>query len=387
MSTVTKSIAAFALCLMMAVPALGQNVSVSDYQVPVSSARKLLVNGSYNWQGTKDVPQTNSFHSDVLFSSFYSSLPFAWFLDASGAADHSLGVDWTTQGHVSGEVRKYIFDNQDWFASGRLTVDHQTGYAQPDMNARAAGGYGRYINATALAKAVRIEELLMKENVLKDHMPKETMIKIANIIERESEYQDTYGTTYEVQWFADIEKEAKSSGSLVGDGLGAIGLFRIREVLFPGQVGSPPVNTRYYGWDASAGVEFQVMEPHKLDVKKPALSLAANYAYPIDWSMQVNGGVEANTPVDSNFFKRVDVKGHIDYLYELSNRINFTSNYSVLYQKVPNIDALTTHQLNASFLFYIENSINYVVTGSISKTGQLDAVMGLSMSLQYRLLY
>lgn len=387
MSTVARCTVVLSFLLLLALAAYAQNVSINDYQFPVSSARNLLVNATYDWKGTKDIPQTNTFHSDASFYSFYSSLPFAWFLNANGSVDHSLGTDWNYNTFLQPKVNKYIFDDKDWFASGLLTFNYSKADSQPEIDAFVGAGYGRYLNATALAKAVRIEDLLLKENVIKDHMPKETMIKIANIIERESEYNDRYGTTYEVQWFSDIEKEVKASGLLVGDELGALGLFRIRQVLFPGQTGTPPVNNRYVGWDGSAGVTFQLMNPLKQDLRTPALTLIGDYAYPIDWSMQLNGNVQINTPMDSSFFKGYNVKGEVDYLYELSNRINFTTVYNLQYSKQPNIDAVTTHSLSANFLFYIENNINYVVTGSMIKSGDLDAVLGVSMSLQYRLLY
>jgi hypothetical protein len=253
-----------------------------------------------------------------------------------------------------------------------------------DINARIAGGYGRYIDATALAKAIRIEDHLMKENAIKDHMPKETMIKIANIIEREQEFKDLYGTTYEVQWFAAIEKEIKDSGALVGENLGAIGLYRIRQVLFGI---NEKVNPRYYGWDISAGIEKKLMDRYKADLGPAQLSLQGDYAYPIDWSMQANGKIKVNTPVDSSFFKRVIVTAHADYLYELSNRINFTATYDLIYDKPENLDAIKTHTVTAGFLFYIENNINYGFTASYTQVGDQPSVKAVNMTLQYNLFY
>lgn len=361
-----------------------QNVSISDYQVPVSSAKQLRLNADWSWGQTGDVPTANTINGSLLFKTFYSSLPFAWFVNANGTTNKTLSNDWQYATHLDGEARKYLWDNQDWFGSGGLSFDYAKSDSQPDINARIAGGYGRYIDATALAKAVRIEDHLMTENAIKDHMPKETMIKIANIIEREQEFKDLYGTTYEVQWFAAIEKEIKDSGALVGENLGAIGLYRIRQVLF---AINERVNPRYYGWDVSAGIEKKLMDRLKGDLGPAQLSIQGDYAYPIDWSMQANGKIKINTPIDSSFFKRVIINAQLDYLYELSNRINFTATYNLVYDKPMNVDAIKSHTVTAGFLFYIENNINYGFNASYSQVGDLPSVKAVNMSLQYNLFY
>ena len=384
MSIVMRCIFVLIFVLSICYISPAQNVSISDYQVPVSSAKQLRANANWNWSGTGSTPTANDLNGNVLFKTFYSSLPFAWFVNASGQANKSLNNEWQYATHADGTLRKYLWDNMDWFGSGGLTFDYAKSDSQPDISARIAGGYGRYIDATALAKAVRIEDHLLKENAIKDHLPKETMIKIANIIEREQEYKDLYGTTYEVQWFAEIEKEIKDSGNLVGENLGAIGLYRIRQVLF---AINERVNPRYYGWDASAGVEKKLVDRYKSPLGPAQLSVAADYAYPIDWSMQANGSVKINTPVDSSFFKQFTITGQADYLYEMSNRINFTAQYNLSYLKPANLDGISTQALSAGFLFYIENNINYGFQASYTKTGTNDPVSSVSMTLQYNLFY
>ncbi|MBU2635982.1 MAG: hypothetical protein KJ963_02690 [Bacteroidetes bacterium] len=365
-----------------------QNVSVSDYQVPVSSAKNLLLNANWNWAQTGDTVTTNNMSGAVFFRTFYSSLPFAWFIDADGAANRSLGNKWQLQTNLSGRVNKYVWDDQDWFGFGRARVRYERPAVGPEWDQPASdltigAGYGRFINATALAKAVRIEGHLLKEGVIKNHMPKEIMIEVANIIEREGEYKDLYGATYEVQWFKAIEEKIKESGELIGEHLGAMGFFRTRQVLFNIQ---EKVNDRYYGWDLSAGVLFELTKPFKSqEIGSPQLTIIGNYAYPIDWSMQLNAKAEASTPIDSNFFKQTNISVGTDFIYELSNKINWVTGYRLGLLKKPNVDAQTTHNLSSSFLFYLENQIYYGVTGSLSKIGDNATNLGISMSLQYRL--
>lgn len=365
-----------------------QNVSVSDYRVPVSSAKNLLLDANWNWAQTGDSVRTNNMSGAMFFKTFYSSLPFAWFIDADGAANRSLGKKWQLQMNLSGRVNKYIWDAQDWFGFGRARVRYERPaigpeWDQPASDLTIGAGYGRFINATALAKAVRIEMHLLKEGVIKDYLPKEIMIEVANIIEREGEFQDLYGATYEVQWFNAIEEKVKESGELIGEHFGAMGFYRTRQVLFNIQ---ERVNDRYYGWDLSAGVLFELTKPFKSQkIGSPQLTIIGNYAYPIDWSMQLNAKAEASTPIDSNFFKQTDIRAGTDFIYELSNRINWVTGYRLGLFKESDVDAQITHNLSSSFLFYLENQIYYGVTGSLSKVGDNDTNLGISMSLQYRL--
>jgi hypothetical protein len=133
------------------------------------------------------------------------------------------------------------------------------------------------------------------------------MIKIANIIERESEFQGVYGATYEKEWYEAIEKEIKDSGYLVGNALGAIGILRIQEVL-------KGINERYYGWDLNLGVLFNLSKRYNSPVNSPALAVSGEFSYPIVWSQQVDATASVNTPVDSTFFKQVVVAAGINYI-------------------------------------------------------------------------
>jgi len=97
--------------------------------------------------------------------------------------------------------------------------------------------------------------------------------------------------------------------------------------------------------------------------------------------------VKVNTPVDSSFFKGFTVTGEADYLYELSNKINFTAQYNLTYLKPVNVDGISTQALTAGFLFYIENNINYGFQAGYTKVGSADATETMSMTLQYNLFY
>ncbi len=362
-----------------------QNVKVTDYQVPVSSARILRFNGGFNWAQTNkngDVYTRNSnANGNFTFNYFYSSLPFAWFLDVNAAAEMN-DSKFTHDISISPSVRKYIWQDRDWFGYMSMNLQHQNTFDQIYSDVSAGYGYGRHIDATALAKAVRIEEHLIKENVIAGNLPKEVMIKIANIIEREQEYIGIYGATYETKWYEDIEEAIKSSYLLISDHVGAIGILRIQQVL---KGINERVNNRSYGWDLTLGINYVVSTADKYSKRPaPALIIGGRYSYPITWRNQINAKIDIYTPVDSSFFKTFTIRGNAEYIYEFSNKINFVTTYSLEYSRPENGPTLVLHSIRPGFLFYLENQIYLTVNAvwdksSINKT----TLMRTSVSLQY----
>lgn len=361
-----------------------QNVSVTDYDVPVSSAKILRLTGNYNWaQSSTDstkIVTANFASATAAFRYFYSSLPFAWFVDVDATGGKSYG-EYTHDVSIRPRIQKYLFDDKDWFGFASLDARHANTFKQIETNVLVGGGYGRFINATALAKTVRIEEHLIRENVIKGNLPKETMIKIANIIERESEYRGIYGDTYEKEWYEDIEKEIRDSGNLVGTSLGAIGILRTQQVL---KSINERVNERFYGWDLTLGALFNLSTRDKSPTSTPALALGGRFSYPIGWNSQVDLFANVNTPLDSNFFKDVNSVAGINYLYELSNRINFISGYRLDYFMPSVGESYADHSIVASFIFYLENQINLGINANLVRRGLTDITdLGTSVTLQY----
>ena len=236
----------------------------------------------------------------------------------------------------------------------------------------------------ALAKAVRIEEHLIKDEVLSDHLPKEVIIEVANIIERESEFRDIYGDTYETYWFDAIEDEIKKSDVLNGNSVGSLGILRMRQVLFGI---NERVNPRYYGWDVTTGFLFPLTNAYdSLGAGNPNLTIGGRSAFPLSWRTQVNTTADIFTPIDSSFFKEVRVRVGIDFIYELSNRINFISGYRFALFKPEGVTSIAEHNLSASFWYYLENNIYLTIRGDYSKQGAEPKIISTRIGLQYNLL-
>ena len=368
----------FTIVFLFAAYAAAQDVSITDYKVPVSMAKSLLLNADYNYSAVGDSTVANVGNGRVLYKHFYSSLPFSWNIDVD-ASGSKLDDETRHSVYLTTGVNKYLSDESNFFGFGRLQASHVKGFKQMQSRLSTGAGYGRFISATAFAKAIRIDNFLLKEDVITGHLDKETLIKLGNIIEREAEFKDKYGATYEPRWYETMEEVIKASGKLEGETLGAMGILRIKEVLF-----YETIHDRFYGWDVRAGVGYDITTADKSDTD-PSAEAAFSFSYPISLSTQINHRTQYNSNF-GDFGNEYTIVSATDYIYELSNRIDFMGSYQFQSVKATATeDALNGHALRTSFIFYIENKINFVVNGHLDKTGELDWNKSITFTLGYRI--
>ena len=365
-----------------------QNVSVTDYEVPVSAADRLLIDFAMNHATAGSDATTSKGNIGGIYKRFYDSLPFGYSIDiiGSGLVDKNIVTDeYNTNYQVNGDagVKKYLMQNsaalKDLFGSVRASSNMIKDYDQPASSLTVGVGYGRFIEATDLAKAVRIEEFLIKEGELSEHLPKQAILEISKIINREGEYRDKYGETYEKEWYKDMETVMRESNLLKENGLSAIGILRIEEVLEREDIAD-----RFYGWDVALGSKFDITTPYENQDRPIAnLDVSASYARPIAWRWQVSERISINTPFDS-LGTAFSSSLSSDISYELANRIDVRLRHLLRLEKLEADDAKISHSLGASFIYYIENNLNLVVTEQITKAPEEDIISDFTVVLNYR---
>ena len=374
--------------ILVANSALAQEVSVTDYQVPVSTADRLLIDFSMNHVMTGSTATTSQGNIGGTYKRFYDSLPFGYSIDVigSGLVDKNTETDmYETNYQINGDasIKKYLMENhtllRDSFGSVRVGSDMNRVYDRPTSAVTAGLGYGRFIEATALAKAVRIEEFLIQEGEISDHLPKDTILELSKIINREEEYKDKFGDTYKKDWYSDMEETINESGLLNEGGLSAIGVLRIEEILERENIAD-----RFYGWDVTVGSKFDITTPYT-DQERPIanLNVTASYARPIAWRWQISERISMDTPFDS-FGSAYALSLSSDISYELSNRIDFRLRHLFKLAKPEDRAAENSQSLGLAFIYYIENNMNLVVTEQIEIVPDEDITSNFSVVLNYR---
>ncbi|MEO8211182.1 MAG: hypothetical protein ABI840_11540 [bacterium] len=362
-----------------------QNVKITDFNVPISTAKQMLIGGSYNWAQTGDSVTTNQFNVNGAFNTFYTSLPFSWDFSVNASLSGKYADSTRAAYNLAANINKYFTQRTSAFYFAGLTSSYlrQSEFGRenrPEINVLGGLGYGRLVDATAMAKAIRIDEDLKRFAVTTAYMPKATMQEIAKIIDRESQYRTLYKSIYEYKIIGDILKVVEASGVAGEFVTSSLSYFRIREVLFGI---NQFINPRYYGGDIRTGVGYTVLTRNdSLKNPAPTLNLQGRYSYPLDLHQQINFTAGANTPFDSSFATLVQGTGNINYSYNLTNRISFIAGYTInLIQQIDNVyDPITNstfgivrdfsipnHIFTAGFNFYLENYISLGITAGLNK--------------------
>ncbi len=375
-----------AVVLLTVSPAAAQNVSITDYVVPVSRAHNLRVDAlSFNYATQGDETVVQNGNMTVVYKKFYESLPYAYSVDATGEGlfrkniiNKEIESDALTQ--VKTNVKKYHRHEGSFFYSWGTESDFDTGYDRPNIEMTLGFGHGRFIDATALRKAVRIEDFFLEEGIIGDHFSKETMIELAHIIDREREYKEQHGDRYQNYWFEDMLAEIRKSRRVLGDEIG-FGLVRIQEVLTQEQI-----SKRFYGWDITTGVQFHMLNPYRdQDRRPPGLLIGLRYSHPISWSTQINTDFSYDTPFSSAFGRGYHLRLRTDFIYEVTNRIRFTTLKIIRAQKRQDDEAQLSSNISFALSFYIENKFNMTLSESFRVVRGEDSRQSFNMGLSYRI--
>ena len=375
--------------LLFTASVYAQNVSVTDYSVPISRADNLRIDGlsfNYTTEGSKVLNEQGD--AGLIYKKFYSSLPSAYFIDFLGAAAYNRQPNGNRTGtfvmDFDVQVQKYFKEADKFFYSISPDILYRNGFDRPQVDVILGLGYGRFINATTLRKAVRIEDFLLKEGVIGDHMPKETMIELGHIIEKEDEYRDLYGDRpYQNYWYEDMGNEINKTGLVLGGrgNIGPIGILRMREVLTQEQI-----NDRFFGWDINAGVQLRTLtRTENLKRPSPAMALNMRYSRPISWSTQINTDFKFDTPFNNDFGREYSVTQKIDFIYEITNKIAFTTSNTFRIQKTRLRDARLSMASNLSFTFFIENKVSLTLFEQINKAEGAPFRQSFNFALNYRI--
>ena len=360
--------------------AFSQNLLIKDYRVPVSAAHSFLVDFNYNYASVGQETTSNHGRIGTVYNTFYESLTYGYSFDLIWAASRERRAnDYNTD--IDGRLRRYIWPHRNFFGSVNPHSAYLKSYDRPTLDVTIGFGFGRFINATPLAKAVRIEDFLLFSNQLYDDLPAETMVKLGQIIEKRGEYRTRYREAFKRFWYDDMAEIIKDSKMLKGEEIDAVGILRMDEVLF-----RENISDRFYGWDVTLGAKLELLTSQPSEQRvAPAADITARYSLPINWRAQLNERFTANSQVGGNFLRTYNVISASDFSYEVTNRIDFVTRHRIELEKRSKDDyTLISNSLKLIFVFFIENQINLTTSIELEKRGQTKLKQNFLMTLNYR---
>ena len=412
-----KKISLLSLVCVMIFPVLTASaISLTDYTNPESFYQEAYVSGAFNLQsrgdnrlsesgectdGTDDTCQSGqtSYSGSLLanYNTQYSTLPFTWDLQIDGTLD------------LQRSAEKDADDEQGYDVFARTTADKyyhdtrvfgfgafETGYRKllgaddpddPYAKVGIGAGYGRVIDATVLAKAMRAVEDLRKYNVMTNDLSDAAYLELAGIIDREKEFRSQYGSVeYEKYWFEAIEKVFQEEGVLAEETLGALGIIRIREILV-----NEPFSPRRHGWTVRGGLGF-VLSNYDGSDSDPSLDAAFEYALPYIYRMQLIERVSYSTILSDDVVHQMN--NNLSVTYEVSNRIDWENRWNLGITAPSESDAenIISNNLSSTFRYYISNTVNFDTTVSLNhfddgvdNNGNDDLETSLFLGVTYRI--
>ena len=268
-----------------------------------------------------------------------------------------------------------------WF--GKASVGASSASNDLDTALGLGIGYGRVVNVTPMAKAIRLVDALIQAGSIRRKPSKAVYNQIAQIIAKDSEYASKYGRkNYQKSWIGDIESALRSAGVLSSSNLNAAGVLGIRQVLVDERI-----STRKLGWKVRAGLNY-VGSNFSGIKNKPGLELGAEYHRPISNRTQFSNEAVLSTVFDNTASDAYKLKNQMSLTHEVDDRIDWENSWTLQHDKISGGSDITTNTLSSTFLYELSNSLDYSVSAKLTDTNGtsndgLDK--SINMGIRYRL--
>ena len=362
--------------------------SLLNYTEATSSYEDAYVTGNFN-VGSGNQGQSNyDLDLSLDYAKVFSSPNRNTKLDFIGAGSRSRGPndgDKTNSSYQllgSATVDNYFQANSNrafWY--GKAEIGAKKGQVKPFSKATVGVGYGRVVNVTPMARAIRVVQALRKNGTLGSDISNSAYQSIANIISREPEYRSKHGAkNYEQHWIEDIVKALKGGGAL-----GPKGTIKAYSVLT-----NESISTRKHGWLVRAGIG-AVLSDYDGETGKPAVEVGAEYHLPLSNQTQFsNEAIFTTTLKDSS--NSYILNNNLSLTHELSDVIDWENKWALNYSKSDDVKSTTNNTLSSSFNYELTNQLDFNITASLNKlddnianNGNDDIDKRLTMGIKYRL--
>lgn len=370
--------------------------AVTDYDEATSSYQDAYVSGQFNLNGGNQ--EQTSYDLDVTldYEQVFSSPDLNQKIDFLGFGSRYRGSnkddedqsDYQALGSFTAD-KYFEAGSNGTFYYGKGEVGVQKGQVDPFSKATIGWGYGRVVNVTPMARAIRVIEALRSRGSLTGDPSDAVYQAVAVVIAKEDEYRSKHGAAdYEQFWVEDIENALKESNMVKGGGdLGAGAILKSYDVLV-----NERISTRKKGWLVRAGLGV-VLTDYDGENGKPALEVGAEYHYPIGNSTQFSNEAIMTATVDSGDNSYI-FNNAMSLTNELTDRVDWENQW-VFNHAETDVDAaedITTHTLSSIFRYYLTNQLDLNLTAklqnledNIDGNNNDEWDKGLNIGITYRL--
>lgn len=397
-----------ALCVGIALASITGNsaaeVTLYDYTEATSAYTDAYVNGQFNISnGNVNDANGNPIDGQTAYNADLSLR----YEDVKSTPDRNISTKFNAEGTLNRGSTKGASSASNYLSNGSVTMDKyfrpgskgafyygsgelgiKKDQDKPFSKLGAGVGYGRVINVTPMAKAIRLIEALKLQGALKSTPSKATYQSVANIVARETEYKSKFGAaSYEQNWITDIERALVASGQVNGS-LNAAGVIKSRDVLV-----NERISTRKIGWLVRAGLGAVLSNYDGTSGGDPSLDIGAEYHRPLNNRTQLSN-VASMSSIYGDNDPSYRLINNLSLTHQMTDKIDWENNWSMDYNKsgVANANDVTTNALSSTFRYYLNNQLDVNLTAKAAKTDDGVANNGndktdtsLNMGVSYRL--
>ena len=334
-------LAVLAVAFSLTVAGQPANLSVCSYDPPESRLTDLGVAGSFNWFDgpyADDRERAIAANLSVDFTGLVSSESFARTLDGHAEVRGS-SAGWTADLTSSGTLRSFLAEDLSTVAA--LGVDGST-RSTLEFDLTGGIGSGRFRDVTPLARAIRIQDVLLDLGELLAPIGDDALLDLAQIL-------GEVGTAAEERVIRLVERLVLTD--LLSDGdLDVRGLLAIEEVL------EATEDVRYCGHDVQARVGATVRFLPTFDLSATGMLLARYAAVP-DPVSQVESNLLARFRLTDP--SQMTLEADVSYGRLLPDGWTASAEYRVA------IDRHWTNPTDTSFSHVVSAGLTTQILGSV----------------------
>jgi hypothetical protein len=239
------------LILTAAAPA-AFSIPLCDYRSPVTDLADLAISFAYQYHNDPfGVPagDVNEGQFTISYVRLYDRPEFG--LDVTLRNDMSISVlglsEYTT--FADGNYKRYFASEGDYFAFAGALARSSSSFQSLGLSVNLGVGYGRFVDATPLARATRIDEYLVARGSLTDHLHPVDLQILADEIGSLKMYESI------ASLLAAVQDVIEGSANVKIGGLDALDISEITRLI------QAEGFSRYCGWDAKLGLGYELLDP------------------------------------------------------------------------------------------------------------------------------
>jgi hypothetical protein len=345
-------------------------LKLCDYRSPQTDLTSLWLSANYRYFDSPTTPgvDVNAGRAVVSFNKLYDSPNLGYTLAGVGDLGLvNLGLsDVATQ--ASGTLRYYIAEQEPYFGFAGFEGGYAAGQPLPGLRMSVGAGYGRFSNVTPLAKAFRIQSILLERKAISTALPDDTILAVGKEIGRRIEYADVKDLVATVVRLLEGASGTKLDARTI--------LMVEDEILATGR-------ERYCGWAVQAGLGYEVVDPYD-GPRDLVVTAAADAAYAPEPGSQLLLRAAAAGPFD--ILNQHTLTVTASYERVLDEISSFQG--SIALQRVKPVDADAVDSISSTFqISFLVGGANIGISLSFGKVANAtEWSKDLSISLALKLL-